>query len=175
MVQLADAIRSEGIPIRDVSVGSTPTGIHAASIKGVTEIRPGTYIYQDRMMAELGVCSLDDCAAYVLCTIVSRPAKGYAVIDGGSKTFATDVQPSAEPLFLKGFGHIIEAPDAVLERFSEEHGIIRTGAHHDFKPGDTIRVIPNHICSTVNLHNQVFLLYGDRLEPAVVDARGMIE
>jgi D-serine deaminase-like pyridoxal phosphate-dependent protein len=175
MVRLAEEIRGEGIPIRDVSAGSTPTGVYAAQVEGVTEIRPGTYIYQDRMTAKFGVCSLDDCAAYVLCTVVSRPAEGYAVIDGGSKTFATDVQPMVAPLYLQGFGHILEAPDALLERMSEEHGMLRLEAHHTLKPGDKIRIIPNHICSTINLHNEIYLVYGNRVEAARVDARGTLQ
>lgn len=175
MVKLADILRSEGIPVRDVSVGSTPTGLHAASVPGVTEIRPGTYVFQDRMTAAFGLCTLDDCAAFVLATVVSRPDDRYAVIDGGSKTFATDVQPLTSPLHLQGFGYLLEAPDAVLERMSEEHGMIRTTSEHHLKPGDRVRIIPNHICSTVNLHNNVYFMEGDRLEKAPVAGRGMLE
>ncbi|WP_409342741.1 alanine racemase [Paenibacillus sp. MBLB4367] len=175
MVRLADQMRGEGVPIVDVSVGSTPTGAYAAEVKGVTEIRPGTYVYQDRMQARLEVCGIDECAGYVLATVVSRPSETLAIIDGGSKTFATDVQPNAEPLLLQGFGHFIEAPDAVLERMSEEHGMVRLTAAHDWKPGDRVRVIPNHICSTVNLHNKVYFADGDRFGETPVLARGMLE
>lgn len=175
MVSLAEKMRAEGIPVVDVSVGSTPTGAYAAEVKGVTEIRPGTYVYQDRMQARLEVCGIDECAAYVLATVVSRPSETLAIIDGGSKTFATDVQPNAEPLMLQGFGHFVEAPDPVLERMSEEHGMVRLNAGHDWKPGDRVRVIPNHICSTVNLHNKVYFKDGDRYAEMPVLARGMLE
>lgn len=175
MVRLAETMRSEGIPITDVSVGSSPTGLYAAQVKGVTEIRPGTYVFYDRMQAAYGVCSMDDCAAVIEATVVSRPSDRYAVIDGGSKTFATDVQPGTHPLQLKGFGHILEAPDAILERLSEEHGVIRLEPHHSLQVGDRIHIIPNHICSTLNLHNHIYFVDGRQTEKMPVLARGMLE
>ncbi|MCS7462168.1 alanine racemase [Paenibacillus doosanensis] len=178
MVQLAERMRAQGIPIADVSVGSTPTGAYAAAVEGVTEIRPGTYVYQDRMQARFGVCGLEDCAGSVLVTVVSRPSPDLAVIDGGSKTFATDVQPNSAPLMLEGFGHVVGYEDAVLERMSEEHGMLRLGPEAQrkgLKVGDRISVIPNHICSTVNLHNRVLFRQGDVLEPKRVAGRGMLE
>jgi D-serine deaminase-like pyridoxal phosphate-dependent protein len=102
MMYLADWMREREISIREVSLGSTPTAEYAAEVEGVTEIRPGTYVFYDRMQARLGACSLDECAATVVCTVVSRPHEDLAVIDGGSKTFATDVQPGIEPLNLEG-------------------------------------------------------------------------
>ncbi|TBL77359.1 alanine racemase [Paenibacillus thalictri] len=175
MVRLAESMRAEGIPIADVSVGSSPTGLYAAQVQGVTEVRPGTYVFNDRMQAAFGVCSLEDCAGVIEATVVSRPSEHYAVIDGGSKTFATDVQPGTNPLQLKGFGHILEAPDAVLERLSEEHGVIRLEPHHMLKVGDRVRIIPNHICSTLNLHNHFYFIDGEQSEKVPVLARGMLE
>ncbi|MFC5652485.1 alanine racemase [Paenibacillus solisilvae] len=175
MVQLADEMRAQGIPITDISVGSTPTGLYAAAVKGVTEIRPGTYIFNDAMQTKLGVSTWDECAGSILATVVSRPSDDYAVIDGGSKTFATDVQPNTEPLRLQGFGHIVELPDAVLERLSEEHGVIRLLPHHSVKIGDRLRIIPNHICSTLNLHNKLYWLDGEQSVELPVLARGMLE
>lgn len=156
MADLAERMRAAGIPIEDVSVGSTPTAAFAAMAEGVTEIRPGTYVFEDRMQAKFGVCSIEDCAAVVMATVVSRPTADLVVIDGGSKTFATDVQPNVEPLRLQGFGHILEAEGAVLERLSEEHGMIRVAPDCPLKVGDRIHIIPNHICSTINLHNKVY-------------------
>ncbi len=174
MVDLAEAMRSEGIPIVDVSVGSTPTAVYAAQVQGVTEIRPGTYVFQDRMQAELGVCTLDDCAAYVLATVVSRPSDDLAIIDGGSKTFATDIQPGAQPMMLTGFGYCIDAPDVLLGRMTEEHGMVQLDKTHTWKIGDRVAMIPNHICSTVNLHNQVYLMREGLLQKVTVDGRGML-
>src|SRR5215204_4052851 len=175
MVSLAEQMRERGIRIDDVSVGSTPTAEYVAKVEGVTEIRPGTYVFYDRMQARLGACSLDDCAAVVVCTVVSRPTRDLAIIDGGSKTFATDVAPGAEPLNLEGYGHIVGYPDAVLERLTEEHGMLSLDEDCDLEVGDTLQIIPNHICSTVNLHDQVYLVGEDgAVEETRVAARGKV-
>ncbi|MCA1730261.1 MAG: alanine racemase [Actinobacteria bacterium] len=176
MVSLADRIRERGIEIEDVSLGSTPTATFAGQVEGVTEIRPGTYVFYDKMQARLGVCSLEECAAIVIVTVVSRPSEDLAIIDGGSKTFATDVPPEKEPLNLMGFGHVVDYPDAVLERLTEEHGMLRVTGDHDLGVGDTIKVIPNHVCSTVNLHDEVFFVdeFGV-VERVKVAARGKLE
>jgi D-serine deaminase-like pyridoxal phosphate-dependent protein len=175
MVSLAERMRERGIGVEDVSVGSTPTAEHVAKVDGVTEIRPGTYVFYDRMQARLGACSLDDCAAVVVCTVVSRPTPDLAIIDGGSKTFATDVAPAAEPLNLEGYGHIVGYPDAVLERLTEEHGMLSVDEDCDLEVGDTLQIIPNHICSTVNLHDQVYLVGEDgAVEETRVAARGKV-
>ena len=175
MVSLAEQMRERGIRLEDVSVGSTPMAEYVAKVEGVTEIRPGTYVFYDRMQARLGACSLDDCAAVVVCTVVSRPTPDLAIIDGGSKTFATDVAPGAEPLNLKGYGHIVGYPDAVLERLTEEHGMLSLDEDCDLEVGDTLQIIPNHICSTVNLHDQVYLVGEDgAVEETRVAARGKV-
>ena len=175
MVSLADRMREQDIRVDDVSLGSTPTVEYAAQVEGVTEVRPGTYVFYDRMQAHLGACSLDECAATVVCTVVSRPSEDLAVIDGGSKTFATDVPPGAEPLNLKGFGHVVGYPGVVLERLTEEHGMLALDRGCDLQVGDTLQIIPNHICSTVNLHDEVYLLdEGDTVQEVRVAARGKV-
>jgi len=175
MVSLADRMREREIDIRDVSLGSTPTAKYAAEVEGVTEIRPGTYVFYDRMQARLGACSLEECAATVVCTVVSRPHEDLAVIDGGSKTFATDVQPGIEPLNLEGFGHVVGYPGTTLERLTEEHGMLTVTGEHALKVGDTLRIIPNHVCSTVNLHDEVYLVgESGAVEEVRVAARGKV-
>ena len=176
MVSLAEQIRAQGIDIEDVSLGSTPTAAFAGEVEGVTEIRPGTYVFYDRMQAQLGACSPEECAATVIVTVVSRPSEGLAIIDGGSKTFATDVPTDKEPLNLKGFGRVVDDPDAVLERLTEEHGMLRIPGEHDFRVGEAIRIVPNHVCSTVNLHDEVcFVDDSGATEVVVVAARGKLE
>jgi D-serine deaminase-like pyridoxal phosphate-dependent protein len=175
MVSLAHRMREQGIGVDDVSLGSTPTVEYAAQVEGVTEVRPGTYVFYDRMQVHLGACSLDECAATVVCTVISRPSVGLAVIDGGSKTFATDVPPGAEPLNLEGFGHVVGYPAVVLERLTEEHGMLAVDEDFDLEVGDTLQVIPNHICSTVNLHDYVYLVdEGDTVQEVRVEARGKV-
>jgi D-serine deaminase-like pyridoxal phosphate-dependent protein len=107
--------------------------------------------------------------------VVSRPREDLAVIDGGSKTFATDVQPDTEPLNVKGFGHVVGYPGASLERLTEEHGMLAVSGEHDLKVGDILRIIPNHVCSTVNLHDAVYLVGdGGVAEEVSVAARGKV-
>jgi D-serine deaminase-like pyridoxal phosphate-dependent protein len=175
MVSLAHRMREQDIRVDDVSLGSTPTVEYVAQVEGVTEIRPGTYVFYDRMQAHLGACSLDECAATVVCTVVSRPSEDLAVVDGGSKTFATDVPPGAEPLNLKGYGHVVGNPNVVLERLTEEHGMLALDRDCDLQVDDTLQVIPNHICSTVNLHDEVYLVdESDTVQEVRVAARGKV-
>lgn len=175
MASLVDRMRERGVGVNDVSVGSTPTAQYAARAEGVTEVRPGTYIFYDKMQTKLGACSFDECAAEVVVTVVSRPSSGLAVIDGGSKTFATDVQPGGAPLNLVGFGEIVGHPEATLERLTEEHGMISLNEDSDLQVGDTVRIVPNHICSTVNLHDTICLTDGDgTVEELQVAARGKV-
>lgn len=176
MVELADKLRSNGIQIDDVSVGSTSTSASAATVPGVTEIRPGTYVFYDVMQEKYGCCKEDDCAATVKVTVISRPTKDRAVIDGGSKTFATDVQPNQPPIFLKGFGKVVGHPNITFERVTEEHGMLRIDGDSPIKVGDTLEIIPNHICSTINLHNYVYIEEQDKsLKRYEVLARGKLQ
>ncbi|GIO32091.1 MULTISPECIES: alanine racemase [Paenibacillus] len=174
MVETAEKLRAAGIAIRDVSVGSTPTAPFAAAVEGVTEIRPGTYIFYDRMLAVMGACTKEDWAAKVLVTVVSVPSEDRLVVDGGSKTFATDVQPGQHPLHLKGFGEIVGHPDAVFEKMNEEHGMIRTQGPHGLHVGDILEIVPNHICPTINLHNEVFVCKDGAIRAVPVLARGKL-
>lgn len=175
MVAVAEQLRANGIEIIHVSVGSSPSAKSVAVVKGVTEIRPGTYIFYDRMLTEMGVCTAEDCAAKVIVSIVSMPSPDLVVVDGGSKTFATDVQPNQAPLNLRGFGEVIGYKEAVLERMNEEHGMIRMNVPHNLQIGDTLEIVPNHICSTVNLHNTVYVEDEAGLVPMTVLGRGLLQ
>ncbi|MCP3027681.1 alanine racemase [Halobacillus sp. A5] len=173
MTELAAQLDKSGIKLEDISVGSSPTAASVASVAGITEIRPGTYVFNDAMQVKLGVSAWEDCAAQVVTTVVSRPSEERAVIDGGSKTFATDVQPNHAPLNLKGFGAIQGHPEAEFARMNEEHGVILS---NDLKIGEQVKVIPNHICSTINLHNYVYLKKeNNEYEKIKVEARGMLQ
>ena len=176
LAALARKLRDASVPIKEVSAGSTQTAIYAAEIDGITEVRPGTYIYHDRMQVEFGVCKIEDCAGAVFTTVVSRPAKDRIVVDAGSKAFATDVQPGQPPLYLSGFGHVIGDPTAIFERMNEEHGVITIHPDASYKVGDVIAIIPNHICSTVNLHNAMYIKEASgELRKMAIPARGMLD
>lgn len=152
MAELAEELRHVGLSIREVSVGSTPTGRHAAQVDGVTEARPGTYIFGDYMTAERGLIGYDEIALSILCTVVSRPTPLRATVDGGSKTFSGDVFPGN--LQLRGYAKAADR-DAYVEALSEEHGITRLGTGVDAKVGEKIAFYPIHVCTTVNLTDEL--------------------
>ncbi|HMC60392.1 MAG TPA: alanine racemase [Candidatus Solibacter sp.] len=169
---LAD-FRAAGIEARVVSGGSTPTLFHSHEVEGLTEIRPGTYVFNDLNTIRSGACTMADCAATVLCTVVSTARPGQMIVDGGSKTFSSDrLSNSAEVTF----GHIVEAPGARFHKMNEEHGYVDlTHSDREFPVGDRVHVIPNHICVAVNLHEQVYGVRGDTVEEIwPVDARGKL-
>ncbi|NSW90167.1 MAG: alanine racemase [Firmicutes bacterium] len=176
LYQVAKRLRDGGIDIRDVSGGSTPTGRYVAKVKGITEIRPGTYIFNDMMQVKNKTVSIEDCAASVLVTVVSTPCDEYAVIDGGSKAFSTDVPLKTAPYFFDGYGSIVGNDDLVFKTLYEEHGIVvsRSGKT-GLKPGDRLLIIPNHICPTVNLYNHVYFFEEhQKLRKVNVEARGKL-
>lgn len=171
---MAADLRRAGLEAEIISGGSTPTLWHSHCVKGLNEIRPGTYVFNDRNTVVSGACRMEDCAASILTTVVSTSVRDQFIIDGGSKTFFSDgFAGASEP----SWGHIVEAPEAVFTKMNEEHGYIRlAGAASRFKPGDRVRVIPNHICVAMNLHESVYGVRGDRVEECWrVEARGKLQ
>jgi len=161
--------KAAGFELPVVSGGSTPTMWHSHEIAGMNEIRPGTYIFNDRNTILSGACTPDDCAATIIATVVSTAVPGQFVIDGGSKTFSSD-RAAAE-----GFGQFLDAPDALFEKMNEEHGYVKHAAHQR-KVGERVRVLPNHICVAVNLHERIYGVRGDEVvESWTVDGRGKLQ
>ena len=157
VLESAEAMRARGLACPVVSVGSTPTVCAAGVIPGVTEIRPGNYVFFDRMQAALGVTTRETCSQTVLATVISRPAPDRIVIDAGSKTFALD--KGAHGLeTLAGFGEDTEY-GLVLERLSEEHGVLTAPPSIDMPVGTRLRFLTNHACTVANLAE---VLYGVR-------------
>jgi D-serine deaminase-like pyridoxal phosphate-dependent protein len=156
MVAQADRLRDAGIPIDSVSVGSTPTAQAAASVPGVTEVRPGTYVFFDRMTTRAGTASPDEISLSILTTIVSRPAPDIAVIDAGSKTFCGDIIPAQTG--LEGYGVTVDGVSGIVERMNEEHGIVRLAAGYDPAIGEKLAFFPNHVCTSVNLSDELVIV-----------------
>jgi len=156
-----------------VSGGSTPSGEMSHQIPGLTEIRPGTYVYNDLNTYYQGACGLEDCAARVVTTVVSTAVPDHAMIDAGSKTLSSDLLLSGPK---QGHGLVVEAPDARLIKLSEEHGHLDiTHSSHPFRVGEVLTVIPNHVCACVNMHDEVFLIRGEEVAGCWrVAARGKI-
>jgi D-serine deaminase-like pyridoxal phosphate-dependent protein len=171
VAETADAIRSAGLPVEEVSLGSTPTVRSALSERGITECRPGTYVYNDFSQATLGSCGLEDCAMTVVATVVSVPAADRAVCDAGSKTLSTD------PLRPSGPGHgAILGRKSRIAKLSEEHGVIAVEPGESFRVGERIRILPNHACIVSNLHDRLVAIRGGRVEGVItVAARGCVQ
>lgn len=175
MRDAAQAIREAGIPIRDVSAGSTPTGAAVAATGMVTEIRPGTYLFNDYMLTREHAAAPEEIAARLYATVVSTPDANCAVIDGGTKTFPMDVPILAPPMNYPGYAVVAGRMDLHLSRMNEEHGmLVSDTGQTGLRVGQTLELIPIHVCTALNLQNEVYLLQDGRLSRQRVDARGML-
>ncbi len=138
-------------------LGGTPNLMHLGLVKGFTEHRAGTSIFNDRMMMAASYATLEDCALIVVSTVVSRAAPERGILDAGSKTLTSDTGG------LDGFGLIVDHPQARIAKFAEEHGFLDLAACNDRpKVGDVVRVVPNHVCPVVNLQDRVVAVRGTR-------------
>jgi D-serine deaminase-like pyridoxal phosphate-dependent protein len=166
-----ETLRAGGAEPKAVSGGSTPTMWQTHRLHGVTEMRPGTYVYNDRTTAEIGACARDDCAFTVLATVVSTAVAGQAVIDAGTKALGREPLRGAAG---EGFGSLLEHPEVVVKGMSEEHGLLDL-SRTSWKPrvGERVRVIPNHVCIVVHLNDTMHGIRGERVEKSwPVEARG---
>lgn len=149
VVAVRDALEKYDITIETVSTGSTPTAKHNVEVAGVTEIRPGNYVWNDAIQVGLGVARLSQCALTVEATVVSSPMPGRLVIDAGSKVLGLDKGAHGLSI-VTGYGRIIGWPELTIERLSEEHGVVTfLGAAPAI--GQKVRIVPNHACVVVNL------------------------
>ena len=165
------AFMEAGLSADVVSAGSTPTMWETHEIGGVTEMRPGTYIYNDRTTAEIGACATDDCALTILATVVSTAIPGQAVIDAGTKALGREPIRGVPG---EGFGALLEHPDVTVKSMSEEHGILDL-SRTAWRPsvGERVRVVPNHVCIVVHLADLVYgVRDGDVVSSWPVAARG---
>jgi D-serine deaminase-like pyridoxal phosphate-dependent protein len=145
----ADLLRQQGITVRELSVGSTPTAGFAAAGSGLTEMRPGTYVFGDANQVALGSQTLEECALGVVASAVST-SRGRVVLDSGSKALSADLRVPG----LDGYGIVLGRPGCLLERLSER-----------------VVIVPAHVCTTVNLHPQL-LFAGPVSHWEPVTARG---
>jgi D-serine deaminase-like pyridoxal phosphate-dependent protein len=184
LAELRARAGASGIALDEISVGATPTLRFSAGQNGVTELRPGNYVYFDRTQVALGAASLDDCALTVLATVVSKHP-GRIILDCGSKTLTNDQARGISA--AAGYGAVLagdsdtldyarEIDEALLiERLSEEHATVRINGATRLEPGDRVRVVPNHSCVVSNLVDVVRLVEGDEVvETLPVAARGRI-
>lgn len=152
---VAERLAAIGLPPQIISTGSTPSMPFVAQA-GVTEARPGVYVFGDLKQADLGTLRREQCALTVLATVVSTPAPGRYILDSGTKALSSDHYATVT------YGALKDYPEAVITRASEEHGIIE-GADLPLRIGDKVEIIPNHACATCNMHDELYIVRGGEL------------
>jgi len=171
MRQAAEGLRARGVPVAEVSVGSTPGAKHMAREPGLTEIRPGVYVYYDHMQVRRGVVPAEDCALTILTTVISRPDDATAILDAGTKSFSGDMAPDGSR-----FGLVQQDPAVLFDWANEEHGHLdlRDAALRP-RVGDKLRVVPWHACACVNMHDALYAVRGEKVEAVwTIAGRGKI-
>ncbi|OLS40446.1 alanine racemase [Bacillus sp. MRMR6] len=173
IVESANACEQEGVPIAVRSVGSTPTYQISGKIPGITEIRPGNAVFFDGIQVGLGVTKIERCALTLLASVVGV-YKDRIIFDTGSKSLCLDRGAHGNQT-VSGFGQIIDHPEIIIERVSEEHGVGVFSGKTDLKLNDKVQIIPNHACTVVNQFEEyVIHENGKMMDVWKVDARGMV-
>ena len=182
MARLVEQLRVLAVDVPEVSVGATPPIRYTLGQDGITEIRPGNYVYFDRTQVSLGAASWDDCALTVLARVVSTGAADRVILDSGSKTLTNDLARGFSP--APGCGAVLQSiageqkqnEDLVIERLSEEHANVRViRGNSRLRPGDLVRIVPNHSCVVSNLVDAAWLMDGEKvLDRLEISARGRI-
>ncbi|MDX6527515.1 MAG: hypothetical protein QOI43_3026 [Gaiellales bacterium] len=174
ITETAERIRADGIPLATVSVGSSGTFRFSVECDNVTEVRPGTYVFNDLSQLLQGAATQIDIAAFVVATVVGRPEATRAVIDAGSKVLTSDRLIVSDPEMT--FGSVAGYPGACVTRLSEEHGSVELPPKSDLRVGDRIAIVPNHICPVINLTDSVSVIAdGVLAERWLVAARGRVQ
>jgi len=166
-VAAAEILRSRGIDVPVVSVGSTPTARYARDLSGVTEARPGVFVFYDLVMAGIKACRVDELALSVLTTVIShKPSHRRLIIDAGGLALSKD-RGTANQRRDCGFGLVMTAegsapyPGLRVDAANQEHGIITLPADYElatFPIGSRLRILPNHACMTAAAHNRYYLI-----------------
>jgi D-serine deaminase-like pyridoxal phosphate-dependent protein len=156
-VRAGTMIKELGISIDTISIGATPSMMHAGIIEGVTEIRPGTYIFMDVGQGS-AIHDFNKCAATVLTTIISKPTDERVVLDAGAKSL-TSQNRSEGICSTHGYGLVKNSNNIRLSGVFDEHGLIYNKEFRDsIEIGDKLEIIPNHVCPTCNLYEKAYLV-----------------
>jgi D-serine deaminase-like pyridoxal phosphate-dependent protein len=161
LAEVASAVRAAGLDCPVVSVGSTPGATSAPFVDGVTEARPGTYVYYDAGQVRLGSATPDRCAQTVLTRVVSAERTGTVIVDAGVKAMSSDGLAAGTLGTVRDLaGRPLE--DVVFANGNEEHGYLTGPGTADLRVGDLLRVVPNHACGTTNMWSALHVVDGDR-------------
>jgi D-serine deaminase-like pyridoxal phosphate-dependent protein len=175
-VTAAGRLRHAGMACPIVSVGSSPTALYARSLEGVTETRPGVYMFGDLFQAEIATVKLDSIAVTVLASVIGRrPAERRLVVDAGAMALSKDRSTQATPNDY-GFGLVLDIMGhqtlghSLVSRANQEHGIIDLDPAveiPELKVGAKLRIAPNHTCITSAAHDRYFVVDGDETVVAI--------
>lgn len=165
LAKARDSLIAEGLEVAVVSGGSTPS-LWSTDTEVVNELRPGVYVFGDAQQWELGAMEHSDLALSVVARVVSH-AGGHAVLDAGSKALGADRAP-----YATGYGRLLDHPEARIVALCEHHAVIDMMGPPPPSLGETVRVVPNHVCWTVNLAEELWVEEHGTLRPWPVAARG---
>jgi D-serine deaminase-like pyridoxal phosphate-dependent protein len=157
--ETADELAALGIDAPARSVGTTPTAHQLEAAEGVTEIRPGNYVFYDATQVALGLVPVERCALSVLATVVSRPDPLRLILDCGSKALAAERLTT----LTTGLGLVAGHEELIVDRLFEEHAIVEASEPSRVPIGARVRVIPNHSCASANLHERMLVTEGDEV------------
>jgi D-serine deaminase-like pyridoxal phosphate-dependent protein len=171
-VRAAERLRAEGLPAPVVSVGSTPSALHAQHLDGVTELRAGVYMFGDLFQAQIGSCAVEDLAVTVLATVTGhRRDAGHVLIDAGGLALSKD-RSTADAPYDCGFGLLLHedgtpfAQELKIVKVYQEHGLMRVAEgdmpFDELPIGARVRVLPNHVCMTAAMYDRYHLVTGDK-------------
>ena len=173
VVRAAERLRAGGHTVPIVSMGSSPTALHAGSFKGITEVRAGVYMFGDLFQAEIGTHGIDDIAVTVLASVIGR-RPGALLVDAGGLALSKDRSTEAAPKDY-GFGLVLDRSgrrsygDAIVRRAYQEHGLITSDPVHpiELSVGAKLRIAPNHTCMTAAAHDRYHVVDGTEQVVAV--------
>jgi len=164
-------LADQGLNVKVVSVGSTPTVPYSSNNPIVNEIRPGNFVFYDNIQYVLGSCNKEQWALAILATVISQPDADRIVIDAGSKALNLDKGAHATDI-IRGYGKLLNIKGDII-RLSEEHGVIQLQNRESIPLGSPALIIPNHACAVANLYTSYHLLDSEgRIKKIPVDARG---
>lgn len=166
VVRAAERLRGAGHAAPIVSMGSSPTALHAESLAGVTEVRAGVYMFGDLFQAEIGTNPLDDIAVTVMTSVIGR-RPGRLLVDAGGLALSKDRSTAAAPKDY-GYGLVLDLHghpafgEVIVGRVYQEHGVIESDAGHpiDLPIGGKLRIAPNHTCMTAAAHDRYHVTDG---------------
>lgn len=166
VVRAAERLRATGHAAPIVSMGSSPTALHARHLEGITEVRAGVYMFGDLFQAEIGTHEVNSIALTVLTSVIGR-RPGRVLVDAGGLALSKDRSTADAPRDY-GFGLALDLDgqrslgDAIVRRAYQEHGVVEADPAHplNLAVGTKLRIAPNHTCMTAAAHDRYFVVEG---------------